>query len=117
MTDIQKEMLSEAQGIETKLEEALHTALQRMTYLAFDHAFLEERNLYYGSQINLAEKHPLYKPDKPVEELKKEIERHIEAQKDFSEMAMDMDVLIKALEDAYDVAKKYKQHFVEDKDE
>ena len=114
MTDIQKEMLAEAESIKTNLEEALHTAFKRMGYLAFDHAFFEERNLYYGSQINLAEKHPMYKPDKPVEELKKEIENHISRQNHYSKIAMDMDVLIKALEDAYDVAEKYKQRVLEE---
>lgn len=117
MTDVQKEMLAEAESIKTKLEEALHTAFKRMSYLAFNHAFFEERNLYYGSQINLAEKHPMYKPDKPVEELKKEIENHISTQNYYSKIAMDMDVLIKALEDACAAVEKYKQYFVEDKDE
>lgn len=115
MTELEEQRLEKAQKIKNGLEVSLNTALVQMSLLGHQHAFCEEIVQHDISEINLAEKHPAYKPEKPVEELKKDADWMWDAQKKLSEEAMDLDVLIKALEDAIEAAEIYEKRFLERK--
>ena len=100
-----------------KIKSALNTALLRFANAGYEHAEEELLITWYSREIQIAEKHPKYIPEHSIDSLKTYIDAHKKHQQELSEEAMDLDVLIKALEDACDAAEAYEKKYLEDKDE
>lgn len=100
-----------------KIKSALNTALLRFVNTGYEHSGQELIITNYICEIQVAENHPRYIPGHSIDSLKAYVDAHRKEQQEISEEAMDLDVLIKALEDACDAAEHYAQKHLRTKDE
>lgn len=98
-----------------KIKSALNTALLRFVDTGYEHSGQELIITNYSCEIQVAEKHPRYIPEHSIDILKSYIDGHKKQQQELSEEAMDLDVLIKALEDACDAAEVYEKKYLGEK--